>query len=61
MFISNLFNYMLLWFFPLALLSVLLSLCMLHVLAARNVWGYLVFMISDLCTFVKIFLGSRFG
>jgi len=30
-------------------------------LAARNVWGYLVVMISDLCTFVKLSRGSRFG
>ena len=26
---------------------------------ARNVWGYLVVMISDLCTLVKLSLGSR--
>ena len=26
-----------------------------------NVWGYLVVMIRDLCSFVKLSLGSRFG
>ena len=31
-------------------------------LATRNVWGNdLIVMISDLCTFVKLSLGSRFG
>ena len=29
------------------------SQCMLHVLAACNVWDYLVVMISDLCSFCK--------
>ena len=33
----------------------------IHVLATHNVWGYLVVMISDLCTFVKLSLGSCFG
>ena len=30
------------------------SQCMLHVLAACNVWDYFVVMISDLCSFVKL-------
>ena len=48
----NLFNYMLLWFFPLALIC--FSQCMLHVLATRNVFGAIsLFMIIDLCTFCK--------
>ena len=35
---------------------------MLHVLVTRNVFGAIsLFMIIDLCTFVKLSLGSRFG
>ena len=30
-------------------------------LATRNVWGYLCVIIGDLCTFVTLSLGSRFG
>ena len=41
--------------------SICFSQCMLHVLAARNVRDYLVDMISDLCSFVKLSFGSRFG
>ena len=37
------------------------SQCVLHVLVTSNVWGCLVFMISDLFTFVKLSFGSRFG
>ena len=40
LFNCNLSNYMLVWFFPLGLIW--FSQCMLHVLATRNVWGYLV-------------------
>ena len=57
LFSCNLFNYMLLWFFPLGLIW--FSQCMLHVLATHNVLDYLVVLISDLCTFVKLSLGSR--
>ena len=43
---------MLLWVFPFGTCLVF-SQCMLHVLAACNVWDYLVVMISDLCSFCK--------
>ena len=44
LFNCNLFNCMLLWFFPLALIW--FSQCMVHVLAARNVWVSLLWSVT---------------
>ena len=55
LFNCNLFNDMLLWFLPLALILVVHNMCFMFWLLAMF-WGYLVVIISDLCTLLSALL-----